>query len=255
MAGVSEKTNVRKEFKRWLAIPKQKRSQTGIHTQKEFASQYDVHESTLSQWKNDPTFMNGVEHLRRSHLDRELSDIYESLIQNAKEGDPRSIKMAFKMAGRWDEDPEVETAEDESPEDMSDLKLVDTFADLIADGSQVSKPKLMVMMLQSLDSEIPQELLNEIGGESENQEESSEEDTVPEENSVPEEDTVDEEISDEEISDEEVGFDPEDVLHEPDDLSEEEALAEEVEETIDKEEEEEEEDVPTTDQMSMPSGW
>lgn len=256
MPGFSEKTDVRSKFKKWLAIPKSKRAQTGIPTQQEFAQQYGVHPSTLSQWKNDPAFMSDVDRVRRSHLDRELSDIYESMIERAKEGDVRSIKMAFKMAGRWEDDPRDEKAQEEDPSDMSDIELVDTFAGLIADGSSISKNQLMVLMLQSLDSDIPQELLDQIGSSEDQSEETDETDISEDAEESEKSDSPEEEAQiSEETEEVDVGFDLADTLHdEPDD---EELLAEDVEQETqpDPEEEEEDDDAPTTDDLSMPEGW
>jgi hypothetical protein len=286
--GKPPKTSVRQKFKKWLAVPKDQRAQTGYKTQKEFAQDHDVHYSTLSEWKNDPTFMNGVENVRRSHLDRKLSDIYQSLIRRAEEGDFRSIKLAFKLSGRLEKDPRDQGGMDDDPQEMSDYELVETFADLISSGSNVSKNKMMLLMLQSLEADVPKELVDQIKQDRGDQPDSTNSDeqsegadqevetngsaegsSPPESQEDPEKDPPDAEQRDqaaqeaqrensegsEEVSSEENvdDFDIQDPLHE-DEIDDELRLDEELTKDLD-EDDDEDDDAPTTEEMSMPPGW
>jgi len=164
-----KKTIIRSKFKKWLAIPERKRKEaTGIGTQSEFADAFPISQATLSRWKKEPGFLNGVEGIRRQHLDEKLSDIYETLIQRAKEGDPQAIKMAFEQAGRYKEEIRDDDEEEEEYQEQSNRELASSMASMLADSTGLSEPVLEARILDSLGEDVPDDLKDRIKEESTN---------------------------------------------------------------------------------------
>ena len=123
-----------------MALPKHKRKEvTGIGTYKAFAQHHDVTPQTIQNWKNKKEFMDEVELVRRQYLDEQLSDIYHTMVQKAKEGHTQSMEMAIKLSGRMTEAVrEAESKADikkEEAERMSDAALVDTLSKRIANNT------------------------------------------------------------------------------------------------------------------------
>jgi hypothetical protein len=162
------KSTVRSKFKKWLAIPKGKREgKTGISTQTEFAEKMGVAKATLSRWKKEPGFMNGVEHTRRLHLDEALSDVYESMIQRAKEGDPQAMKMVMEQAGRWKEDIQEDTdVSEDDLEGSSNQKLAGMMASMLSGAAGEGESVLQARILKSLGDDVPDDLKRQIREES-----------------------------------------------------------------------------------------
>jgi len=250
--GRKKRTVVRSEFKQWLAIPKRKREKvTGLGTQTQFADHFNVNNSTLSNWKSEPGFMNDVERKRRKHLDEELSGIYDSLIERAKEGDTQAIKMAFQQSGRWQEDlsEDDEVPSEEDAAQMTDEDLAETFAELISGGSGVDQETLQVMILNALGKEIPQELRPEEGQEEGLESQEVQEDFQEELGEVVKESEPSEEPQEDASQEQEPTPEEEDLEDAlTDDLTE-----DEFDPSV--QEDSEDEDLETTDEFTIPDTW
>jgi hypothetical protein len=121
MAFTKKDEKITHDFQKYLATPKDNRREVwGFNTQKAFASAYGVTEQTLMNWKRDPEFMDGVEIVRRRQLDEALSDIYQTLIRRAIEGDFQFVQLALKVSGRFNEKKDI-TITDKTTEDLSTL--------------------------------------------------------------------------------------------------------------------------------------
>lgn len=158
-------TVARKKFKKWLAIPKGKREEaTGVGTQKELAKVLGVATATLSRWKKKPGFMDGVEHERRLHLDQALSDVYDTMIERAKEGDPQHTKMVLEQAGRYKEEvkPTDVGPSEEDVSNASNTELAGMIAEMLSDAPGVGEAQLQMAILQSLGEDIPKKLKKQV---------------------------------------------------------------------------------------------
>lgn len=258
--GRKRKSTARSKFKRWLAIPKGKREEvTGIGTQKDFADAIGVNNTTLSQWKNEPGFMNGVERARRQHLDEKLSEIYEALIERAKEGDPQAMKMAFKQAGRYQEDlPDNKDApSEEETQNMSDEQLAKVFSKLVAGADGASEEDLQRTLIMAMGGDMPDRLkTDEEKSSGEEVDDFNPEDAIDDlGDSEEKEASKASEDDSEEKSSEEL---PEESYNEEEEL--EEALTSELEETdeFDPEVESQDkdlDDLESTEDFTVPSTW
>lgn len=219
------KSTTRSKFKKWLAIPKGKRkAETGVGTQTEFAERMGVAKATLSRWKKEPGFMNGVERTRRLHLDEALSEVYESMIQRAKEGDPQAMKMVMEQAGRWKEDIQEDTdVSEDDLEGSSNQKLAGMMASMLSGAAGEGESVLQARILKSLGDEVPDDLKEEIRKESEADSQGGQEASNSGQN-VGEDD---EDEADDEVKTEEAGPESEEDGPETGDLQQDEEVEEE----------------------------
>lgn len=123
-----------------------------MSTQGEFAAEHQVNEATLSRWKKEDGFMDGVEEMRRERLDEELTEVYQALIDQAKSGNMDAIRFAFKLSGRYSEKTTVEHKTDNRErKSMSDDDLAGLFADAISDETGADKDDVKGAVLRALD--------------------------------------------------------------------------------------------------------
>jgi hypothetical protein len=89
------KETVKIAFIDWLANPESKGSQ------QEFAKAHGVHETTLSDWKNEKGFWDKVwERFTDFYLQGQLPAINRTLIRKAKAGDRHAMELVYKVAKR-----------------------------------------------------------------------------------------------------------------------------------------------------------
>ena len=149
----TERTNTKALFQQWLAIPKGMRAdKTGLGTQKEFAQKHNVTPTTLSRWKQDPDFMDAVEHERNKRLDRELSEVYQALIDEAISGNMDAIRFAFKLTGRYSEKTTVrhESSSGEDAKALSDDALAERFASAISKETGADQDQVKGAVMNAL---------------------------------------------------------------------------------------------------------
>lgn len=80
----------------WLALPK---AQRRPKTQAALAKDLDVAEETLSRWKHEPGFMDGVNALARELVKHDIAEILGVIRSRAKKGELAFVNMALAMAG------------------------------------------------------------------------------------------------------------------------------------------------------------
>lgn len=85
-------------FIEWLALPK---SQRKPKTQALIAVDIGVHETTLSDWKKIPGFMDTVTTLTRNQVRDAMADVYGALVKAAANGDVQAMKLFFEMSGEY----------------------------------------------------------------------------------------------------------------------------------------------------------
>lgn len=261
----SRKSKVRSKFKKWLAIPEKKRkAKTGIGTQKKFANHFGVAKATLSRWKKEPGFMDGVERTRRLHLDEALSDVYESMIRMAKEGDPQAMKMVMEQAGRWKEDVDEDTdVSEEDLEGKSNKQLAMMMSSMLTGPSGMDESVLQARIMKSLGEDIPEDLKTQIkedvqdGEETDPSGEDDEDedaDEVETEEATPESEEDEEDMRQNEEVEEEVedSFELDDHLMEGMDDDSDEF---DPDDQFDTDEEEDLDDLESTEDFEMPLEW
>lgn len=122
----------RDAFKTFLALDKKrKREHFGYVYQNDFAEDFEVHRTLLSQWKNEEGFMDEVHRRRQDWLDENLSRLYNPLIEKGEDGDVNAMRFAFELSGRHKQQAEV-THKEESlmpGSDMSNEALAGFIAD------------------------------------------------------------------------------------------------------------------------------
>lgn len=107
--------------------------------------------------------MNGVERSRRLHLDEALTEVYESMIQRAKEGDPQAMKMVMEQAGRWKNEPDDETGvSDEDVEGSSNEKLAAMMASMLSGNGMGGEAAMQAKILKSLGEDVPAKLKRKV---------------------------------------------------------------------------------------------
>jgi len=90
-------TKNKRTFDEWLALPRGLREPK---TQKELALRLNIQLETLSRWKGDPALQDLVNQVTRAHLETELPEINHVVVEKAKEGDIKFVKLVPKMTGR-----------------------------------------------------------------------------------------------------------------------------------------------------------
>lgn len=90
----------REQFKSWLASPKKFRKPA---TQSEVAKQLDVAQMTLSKWKDDPDFMDGVVKLARKRARKHTPFVIEALREGVARGNVRAMKLWLQYVEEWSE--------------------------------------------------------------------------------------------------------------------------------------------------------
>jgi len=75
----------------------------GGHSYEEIAEQSKVSPHTIYNWRKNPDFMDEVIRKARRLLKDNLPDIYESLVHQAKDGDPRHIKIILEHLEKLEE--------------------------------------------------------------------------------------------------------------------------------------------------------
>lgn len=93
---------IKRKFMLWLVTPDTDRTPL---TQKQFAAENGVYETTLSVWRHDPAFFKKLNEL----VDRQLADEYNeatrSLKRMASHGSFNHQKMYFEMIGKYSPTP------------------------------------------------------------------------------------------------------------------------------------------------------
>ena len=73
-----------------------------IRTKKEVYTTLNIPESTFYDWMNDQDFIDTINSKIDKYTDRELSNVWKSLIHNAvNERDTKAIKLFFEMKGKY----------------------------------------------------------------------------------------------------------------------------------------------------------
>lgn len=154
-------------------------SSTGISSQREFAAEHGVTEQSLSRWKKEKGFMDGVEEMRRERLDEELTEVYQALIDEAKAGNMDAIRFAFKLSGRYSEKTTIEhKTDDRGRKSMDDEKLAGLFADAISEETGADKDDAKKAVMRALNpTAVAEEAEAQDGGES-GEADASSDDTV-----------------------------------------------------------------------------
>ena len=90
-----------------------------IRTKKEVWKTCNIDESTLYRWLNDQEFIDKINSKIDKYTDRELSEVWKSLIYNATvERDTKAIKLFFEMKGKYKQDIDL------SVNQLPDINLV-----------------------------------------------------------------------------------------------------------------------------------
>ena len=66
------------------------------------ADELSLKEVTVKQWKSDPRLMEQVRKEIRNRTDDHLSQVWNALVDKAKEGDVKAMSLLFKMRGDLD---------------------------------------------------------------------------------------------------------------------------------------------------------
>ena len=85
------------KFQAWLALPSSARSPK---TQRQLATQLEVHEVTLSEWKRLPGWNEAVYDLAMEVIRGELTPILHAHAKLARKN-LDSAKWLFELAGKW----------------------------------------------------------------------------------------------------------------------------------------------------------
>lgn len=106
------------EFLSWLVNPDRQPT-----TQRQWAKDHDVHESTLGRWKRDPSFREMWERqLAELNIDPgRIQDVIESLWRVAKNGDVKAMVAYLQMVEKIS--PPKIVIEEKSVQDMGDDEL------------------------------------------------------------------------------------------------------------------------------------
>jgi hypothetical protein len=88
---------IKRRFIVWLASPELDRHPV---TQRGFAEQYDIDESTLSNWKTRQ-FIGKVNDLVDEHLADDYASAVDSLKRGVKAGSFQHLKLYFEMIGKY----------------------------------------------------------------------------------------------------------------------------------------------------------
>jgi len=84
------------EFCRWCAIPKELREPK---EQKDFAKQFNVSESMLSQWKQTPEFIGNRRHYIQTWLGDDLPELMYATKKFALKGSSKHMDIILKWLG------------------------------------------------------------------------------------------------------------------------------------------------------------
>lgn len=83
-------------FIQWLALPKAERRPK---SQRELATVLGVHESTLSDWKHLPEFIDDVNALARQMVKEDVPEVLAVIRREAKKANLPYVNMVLAMAG------------------------------------------------------------------------------------------------------------------------------------------------------------
>ena len=79
-----------------------------IRTKKEVYTTLNIPESTFYDWMNDQDFIDTINSKIDKYTDRELSNVWKSLIHNAvNERDTKAIKLFFEMKGKYKQEIDI----------------------------------------------------------------------------------------------------------------------------------------------------
>lgn len=95
------------KFQAWLALPKSERQP---RDQRQLSRLLEVHESTLSDWKNLPGWHDAVYELALQHVTGELAPIMHAQVKEAKKGSLPHAQWIFDVAGKWSPKQKTEGA-------------------------------------------------------------------------------------------------------------------------------------------------
>ena len=96
----------KKRFAEWLAIPKKQRQPK---TQKELAALLGVCPDTLTRWKSDPEVRALVDHHLRDRLEKELPDVFQVIIDKAKDGSYQYVKLILELTEKYNSKVTINT--------------------------------------------------------------------------------------------------------------------------------------------------
>lgn len=80
----------------WLALPKAERKPK---TQRQFATELSVHETTLSDWKRLDGFTVEVTRLARAYMQDDVPEVLATIRREAKRGTPYHTNLFLSMTG------------------------------------------------------------------------------------------------------------------------------------------------------------
>ena len=78
-----------------------------IRTKKEIYTTLDIPESTFYRWMDSQKFIDMVNEKIDKYTDRELAEVWKSLIKEAKMGDTRAIKLFFELKGKYKQEIDI----------------------------------------------------------------------------------------------------------------------------------------------------
>ena len=67
----------------------------------------NIPESTFYDWMNKQEFIDMVNEKIDKYTDRELAEVWRSLIKEAKTGDTRAIKLFFELKGKYKQEIDI----------------------------------------------------------------------------------------------------------------------------------------------------
>ena len=119
---LAQKSSEKAEFIEWYATPESLRDP---RTQKELADILGVQPNTITDWKKDPRVLSAVKGLQQKAVVGSLSDIIESLIEQATDvTNPRSVaasKILVEMADKGDKATDTVPLGDMSTDELKEL--------------------------------------------------------------------------------------------------------------------------------------
>lgn len=77
-------------------------------TDREIIKSLPVSERTFYRWKNDQEFIDMVNRKVDKYTDRELPEVWDALLKQAKKGNTKAIKLYFELKDKYKQTHKIE---------------------------------------------------------------------------------------------------------------------------------------------------
>ena len=78
-----------------------------VSSKREVYETLNIPESTFYDWMNKQEFIDMINEKIDKYTDRELAEVWKSLIKEAKMGDTRAIKLFFELKGKYKQEIDI----------------------------------------------------------------------------------------------------------------------------------------------------